>query len=322
MTTVDLLAAFAAVLTFSVAAWFDLRSRRIANMVWAPLTLLALVLLLVRITGVVNAPPTTQQSQVIQLVLSIGVAIPVSYLFYQLRAFGGADAKALIVLALLFPIYPMMSLFGTNFPLIQPPLGIFALTILTNTMLIATLYPFVLAVRNLMEGEWTKWSFIGVRIPTEDLSTMHGKLLETTEGKTLVDGIDLDALRMYLRWRGTTIREVRYDPSAVRLPPRPEDTSPPGDGRVTLTDGGDELDYSDESTELVLIDEWGADLFTLQTDDAYGVTAEQLRDTLELISETEDVWVSPGIPLIVPMLAGIIVSLIVGDILLYILLMM
>lgn len=318
MTFIDLVAAVAALLTFAVAAWFDLRSRRIANIVWVPLALLAVVLLVVRIINVVESPAGQQQTEVIQLVLSIGVAIPVSYLFYQLRAFGGADAKALIVLALLFPIYPVMTVFGQTLPLIQPPLGVFALTILTNTMLLAALYPVVLGLRNFVAGHRNRWAFLGVRVPVEDLSRTHGKLLETTDGMTLVDGIDLDALRMYLRWRGITLSELRQQPDENRLPPRPENTFPPGDGRVVLSDGG-EIEEPDENNDIALIDEWGADLFTLQTD-AYGTTPEQLRDTLDLVQEADSVWVSPGIPLIVPMVFGILVSLTLGDVLLYVLL--
>jgi preflagellin peptidase FlaK len=318
MTIINLVAALAALLTFGVAAWFDLSSRRIANILWVPLGVLAMILLVVRIIGVMESPTTVQQPHVIQLILSIGVAIPVSYLFYQLRAFGGADAKALIVLALLFPIYPVITLFGQSFPIIQPPLGVFALTILTNTMLLAMLYPFALGLRNFVKGYRGRWSFLGIRVLTEDLSTTHGKLLETTDGMSLVDGIDLDALRMYLRWRGITLSELRNSPDEARLPPRPEETFPAGDGRVVLTDGG-EIDEPEQETELVLIDEWGADLFTLQVD-AYGTTPEQLRSTLELVKEADEVWVSPGIPLIVPMFFGILVSLTLGDVLLYALL--
>ena len=63
-------------------------------------------------------------------------------------------------------------------------------------------------------------------------------------------------------------------------------------------------------------DEWGAQAFLDDIEgDAYGTTPEKLRDGLEVLVAEDVVWVSPGLPFIVPMFLGLVVSLVYGDLL-------
>jgi preflagellin peptidase FlaK len=63
-------------------------------------------------------------------------------------------------------------------------------------------------------------------------------------------------------------------------------------------------------------DPWGAAAFLEDVDhDAYGTTPEQLRTGLDLATERETVWVSPGIPFLVPLFLGLLVALTYGDLL-------
>ena len=141
-------------------------------------------------------------------------------------------------------------------------------------------------------------------------------------------GLDLDALRMYLRWRGCTLVDLREGPATYRDPESlPADPNPPGDGAIepedtpdpaadAVTDGG-----ADESVETgngaeTETDPWGAEAFLDDIEgDAYGTTPEKLRDGLEVLVAESVVWVSPGLPFIVPMFLGLVMSLVYGDLL-------
>jgi preflagellin peptidase FlaK len=63
-------------------------------------------------------------------------------------------------------------------------------------------------------------------------------------------------------------------------------------------------------------DPWAAEQFLASIDGtAYGTTSETLREGLELVSTRERVWISPGIPFLVPMFAGLLLAVTYGDVL-------
>ena len=88
-------------------------------------------------------------------------------------------------------------------------------------------------------------------------------------------GADLDVLRMYLDWRGADLADVRADPDAFGV-----------DAEAFLADG-----------------------------DSYGTTPGELRDALETVATRDRVWVSPGLPFLVPLFVGLGVALTYGDVL-------
>jgi preflagellin peptidase FlaK len=157
----------------------------------------------------------------------------------------------------------------------------------------------------------------------------YGRLLESPDGFDR-GGLDLDALRMYLQWRGCSLAAIRADPDhhrlASSLPRVPND---PGDGSLA-TDGGDPVaddvdgtgGHGDGPAQAVtdrtdnIDDPWGAERFLNDIDhSAYGTSPDQLRDGLDVLVEQDEVWISPGIPFLVPMFAGLVVSLTYGDVL-------
>lgn len=315
------------------AALRDHRTRRIPNRIWSPLVLLALLALGLDIVRVFDAPVYVSRSFAIRSAISIGFLLPVSYAFWWFGGFGGADAKAVMVLAVLFPIYPTYELAGIFLPMVVPPLGIFSLSVLTNAVVLGLAYPGVLTARNLLAGEVGFPMFIGRRVAWDDLMRTHGRLLETPAGFTR-NGLDLDALRMYLRWRGMSLPTLREHVEQARDPATlPADPNPPTDGAVTAPTAVDEDDtdaagavfdeaaIDDDSThEDIPVDEstdpWGAERFLESIDStAYGTTAPQLRRALDLLAEADDVWVSPGIPFLIPLFVGLVITLVYGDLL-------
>jgi preflagellin peptidase FlaK len=326
----------ATVPVFAAIAWRDIKTRRVPSIYWAPLTTLGAVLLYVDWQEAASFGNLNYQTFLVSTALGVGFLIPLAFLFHYIGAFGGADARALMTIAVLFPVYPTFTVGQTLFPLEQAPLPVFSFTILSNAILCGIAYPFVLAVRNLAKGSLSGRMLSGLSVPVAALPTTYGKLMSRRESGGIADrivtafvprrrGLDLDALRMYLRWRGLTLAELRRAPAHYRDPTTlPADPNPPTDGAVTaeaavdvsgaaLTDGdGPAASALDDPTAYD--DPWGAEVF-LETTDAYGTMPETLAHGLDHVAEADEVWVTPGIPFLVPVAAGIVVAFVYGDLL-------
>ncbi|GAB3032564.1 A24 family peptidase [Natronobiforma cellulositropha] len=320
-TTPDLLRLLA-VPVFAWAAVRDVKTRRISSRVWIPLAALGAVTLvwdalLAREAG----PQVWAWEFLLPAAISLGFVVPIAYLFWWVGGFGGADAKALLVIALVFPAFPAYTLGSQTLPLTTTDAGAFSFTILTNAVLVGVLIPLALAARNALAGRIAPVMFVGWPVQTERVIDTHGKLLQTTEGLSR-GGLDLDALRMYLRWRGLTLEAVRADPERYRDPATlPDEPHPPTDGAVGVTDartdGGQRSESDgDRDAETDGEDPWGAAAFLADIEGtAYGTTPETLRDGLEVLSREETVWVSPGTPFLVPVFVGLVIALVYGDLL-------
>ncbi|MFD1565328.1 A24 family peptidase C-terminal domain-containing protein [Haloarchaeobius amylolyticus] len=321
-----------AVPVFAWVAYRDLETRRVSSSVWIPLALLGTALLVWDGWLAWTAGETVWTYDfLIPTALSLGLVVPIAYLFWWVGGFGGADAKALLVLAVLFPTFPEYTLGSWTLPFETPPLGAFSFTILTNAVLVGVALPLVLAVRNAAAGRFAPVMVVGWPISWERVPETHGSLLETPAGLTR-SGLDLDALRMYLRWRGLSLAEVRERPDRYRDPASlPAEPNPPTDGAVTADGGprgdGGTLASDDDSaaaeaedgstTAIEYDDPWGAETFLDDIEgSAYGTTPETLRDGLEVLAREETVWVSPGTPFLVPVFVGLLIALGYGDLLL------
>lgn len=83
------------------AVVYDLRDRRVPNPWWVPFAALAAILAV----GDFVAPDRDLELLGFRYFLALAVA-GIMYLLWRLRLFGGADAKALMLLALLAPLPP------------------------------------------------------------------------------------------------------------------------------------------------------------------------------------------------------------------------
>ncbi|ELZ02993.1 peptidase A24A prepilin type IV [Natrialba chahannaoensis JCM 10990] len=329
-------------LALPVFAWTavrDIKTRRVSSTVWIPLTVLGAILLVWDGWLAWHAGPIGWSNQfvyefVVPAAVSLGLVVPIAYLFWWFGGFGGADAKALLVLALLFPTLPSYAIGSWTVPLVETPIGTFSFTILTNAVIVALAIPLLLAVRNAASGRIRREMFLGWPIAWERLPETPGWLMEEPNGTTS-RGLDLDALRMYLRWRGCTLEELRADPEYYRDPATlPAEPNPPTDGAVAVepdggvagsepesVDGDTAESKSPEATEDVpsettTDDPWGADAFLKDIEGtAYGTTPEQLRAGLDTITSKETVWVSPGTPFLVPIFLGMLLAVLYGDLL-------
>ncbi|RQG97398.1 A24 family peptidase [Natrarchaeobius oligotrophus] len=333
--TVPDLLRLVAVPVFAWIAIRDIKTRRVSSGVWIPLALLGAALLVWDAWVARSAGPLAWQEFLLPTAISLGFVVPIAYLFWWFGGFGGADAKALMVLALFFPAFPQYVVGSWTVPLTTTPIGSFSFTILTNAVLVGVAIPVVLAVRNAAAGRVAPVMFVGWPVPWDRIPETHGSLLQTTSGLSR-RGLDLDALRMYLRWRGLSLSDVRDDPDRYRDPSTlPDEPNPPTDGAVhaarsdggesvsaesdgeSIVDGSESVDEPTASEESKTDDPWGAEAFLSDVEGtAYGTTAEELRDGLEVLSSEETVWISPGTPFLVPVFVGLVIALVYGDLLL------
>jgi len=317
---------------FGYVAWRDVRTRRVPNRTWYPLAVLAVCLLawetFVLVTG--DATAFKRQQFLVRAAVSVGFVIPLAYLFWRIGGFGGADAKAFFVIAVLLPTYPDYALwqFGlegplASLPVVRATVGVFSLTVLSNTVLAGVAYPVALAARNALSGYRSPGMFVAKPVRWDETTDEYGTLLEFSDRRLLEDlslsglrsyvswrSLDLDALRMYLQWRGLSLADLRDQPDRYRDPASlPDEPNPPGDGSMA-TDGG-AVTAGEEHD-----DPWGAAAFLDDIEgSAYGTSPEVLREGLDTLAAEDVVWISPGIPFLVPLFVGLLVAFTYGDVL-------
>ncbi|QKY21736.1 prepilin peptidase [Halolamina sp. CBA1230] len=308
------------------AALRDVRTRRVPNWVWYVLGGLGAVLLAAELARSAPFAGRYARLELFRIAVSIGLVVPLAYLFWRIGGFGGADAKALMALAVLFPTYPAYyppaTLFGVPLPPVLPAeptlVGVFSLTVLTNTVLVGALFPVALAARNALAGRVEPAMFLARVVPVDDLVNQHGRLFEDRSGFTR-SGLDVDALRMYLRWRGLALAELRAAPERYRDPDSVGETFDATDGAVDPTaveHGTASNDADDPPEDREHDDPWAAERFLDDVDgSAYGTDPETLREGLETVAREEAVWLSPGLPFLVPMFVGLLIGLTYGDLL-------
>jgi preflagellin peptidase FlaK len=346
---------------FGYVAYRDIQTRRVPNRTWYPIAALAVVLLVWDVLALFagGAAGLERRRFLVGVAVSLLLVVPLVYGFWLIGGFGGADAKAFFVVAVLFPVFPSYELWqlgvglGWSLPVVRPALPVFSLTVLTNTVLVGAAYPVALGARNAFRGSLSPAMFVGKPVAARAVDREYGTLLALperglTEDRSLAGlrsylswrGLDLDALRMYLQWRGCALADLRAEPERHRDPASlPAEPGDPGDGAITDGDRGSgdremgtgaartESEATGEGSPAAaaadaesagdeIEDPWGAAAFLEDIEgSAYGTTPEQLRAGLDRLVAAETVWISPGIPFLVPLFVGLVVSLVAGDLL-------
>lgn len=119
-----------------LAAVIDIRKREIPDKIWLGFGGLGAVLTILEFADPTGHPP------LFNYLLGVGIVAPIAYAVYKTGLFGGADSKALIAIALLFPWFNDGVLFKFH--------GFTALTVLTNALLISLSQLAFNAARNLI----------------------------------------------------------------------------------------------------------------------------------------------------------------------------
>lgn len=272
---VDALRVLAAVPVFAYASYLDIQERRVPHETWYPLVAVGAVAL------VADLVLRDAGTVIIFATVSLALGAGFGYGFYYLGTFGGADRYALVVLGFLFPLYPFV---GTPYePVVVPAAPIFVLSILGNTVLAGVAYPLRLFGENAVRLNTANpiLMLLAKRVPTETLHDEFGRIIETEEGVSL--------RRSGVFGGGGGVTDIDFVRDYVEW-----------SGIDTVRDAR-EVDLRLE--EFVDETPWESD--DIERDE------EELRE----IAEQDAVWISPGIPFIVPMFVGLVVALTYGDVL-------
>ncbi len=169
-------------------SYSDLRTREVSNVVW----------LVMAVSGVFLASVELFMGSLslFQVLKSLIVGAIFVFLLYILN-FGGADVKAIISLSLLFPNFPLFSALHFHLPVMGvPPLDIFVLSMLTNSLLFALLSPISLFLYNSLRKNFSPLMFLGWKVEISELrrkknfKLMHEIEEESGKKKYIWGGIE------------------------------------------------------------------------------------------------------------------------------------
>jgi preflagellin peptidase FlaK len=140
-TTLDIIRLLTGLVLLTYASYTDIKTRRAANILWVIMGIIGAILLVIQYltVGFVN----------IYYLIFIPIMIGLMYVFFQMRLlFGGADAKALMALAILVPIQPVIE----GFPLWRPYFSLpGSWVIFANATILFLCIPLSLLVYNLVK---------------------------------------------------------------------------------------------------------------------------------------------------------------------------
>ncbi|MCD1293688.1 peptidase [Methanocella sp. CWC-04] len=170
-----------AILSYSCVT--DWRSRRAPNQLWYVLGGAGIVLGFIEFW-------VRSFDYYFLIYLAIGVIFiyVLVYVIFRVGGFGGADAKSLIAIAILFPLYPEVLISGTILPLstgVRSP--IFSLAVLGNAVVLTLIVPITVFIRNLFTVSFPELksnplgAFTGYMMKIEDIKGKHVRLMHQYE---------------------------------------------------------------------------------------------------------------------------------------------
>lgn len=236
---------FVCLSVFAYASWSDWEKREVSNMVWLVMAPLAFALTTFQY---VMFSPELLQFYALSFVITAALSV---VLFYA-GAFGGADAKALMCLALALPTYQ----FGFSY--VSP---LFPVSVFSNGVLLAALMVVYSVFRN------SAW-----RLRT---------------GRRLFEGLEKESV-----WRKVLAFLTGYKVKVAALQK----------GHVYPLE---DIDTKEAGERRLLV---------LPKDEDREVMVERILSATREGRLQNEVWATPGLPLLVFITIGLIVALVFGDI--------
>ena len=142
---IDLSRFLICLLFLSAASIYDIKTREVPNLIWLFFAPIGSVLTLISL-----ALNNWNTSLIMLSVISAAIIIGISFALFYLGLFGGADAKALMCLAVSMPTYPSVESI-ILLPEIHPRRLLPPLSTFNNAVLVTSLLVFVMVLRNLAD---------------------------------------------------------------------------------------------------------------------------------------------------------------------------
>ena len=228
------------------ACYADIKTRRVANEVWVVMFGVGFIFIMYDLM-------TYGLPYLIRNILSFIFIFAFVYMLFQFGAFGGADAKVLMVISLIIPTFPVISIGSTSLPLEGIPLiNLFAFSVFGNSIILTIIVPIGLFLYNLIKNPSESlrrpfYMFIGYIMPISKLEKGHFRLIES----------------------------------------------------YSRTKDGVEFKFSRSGTEL------SSDIIS------------ELKSYRKEGKVKEGVWITPGLPFMIPITAGFITAVVFGDLIFY-----
>ena len=138
------------------ASYTDIKTRRASNILWVIMALTGIILLTIQFLTIGFTTPF--------YLIFVPIMIVLMYILFQLRLiFGGADAKALMAIAVLVPFQPEI----LQYPLWKTVMP-FPWTIFSNSIILFLLIPLSLFIFNLIKRHIEfPYSFLGYKMSVQ-----------------------------------------------------------------------------------------------------------------------------------------------------------
>ena len=255
----DVVRTSVALLFLLYASWSDYKTREVSNTVWILFAPLAFALTFIEIC-------LYGFSQLPLYGMCFGLTAAFAIVLFYSGSFGGADAKALMCLALALPFHPdpenlFKPFFGEISPISQT---FFPITIFSNSVLLAATTAIYMLLRNIFWRQKTgKKLFEG-----EHKSESFGRKL-----LVLATGYKVSINKLKEKWHLYPLEDLNNTESGLKRK-----------------------------------------LVVLPKDEGRDATVERLAKAVETEKIQNDVWATPGLPMLIFITAGSIIALFFGDI--------
>jgi preflagellin peptidase FlaK len=178
------------------ASWSDYKTREVSNRVWVLFAPLALFITLAELL-------LYEPSKLLLFGLSVGVTVAIAFILFYSGAFGGADSKALMCIALALPFSPETPfapvLAAGVSPLSQ---NLFPITIFSNAVLFAALSGIAMLLLNF------KWRL------TTGKKIFAGSLATESIGKkilVLITGYKVSVDKLKAKWHIYPMEDIEEE---------------------------------------------------------------------------------------------------------------
>ncbi|MGQ9506932.1 MAG: A24 family peptidase C-terminal domain-containing protein [Candidatus Bathycorpusculaceae bacterium] len=239
------------------ASWSDYKTREVSNSLWILFAPPAFTLAFIELY-------LSEHSQLFSYGICFGLTSAFAIILFYSGGFGGADAKALMCLALALPFYPdnlLMPLSNEISPIAQK---FFPITVFSNSILLAAATAIYMLFHNMF---WHKKTGKKLFEDEHEKESFWKKLL------VLVTGYKVSIKRFKEKWHLYPLEDLENAESGFKR-------------------------------KLVLVPK----------DEERNAIVERLAQAVETRKISDMVWATPGLPMLIFITAGLIITLFFGDI--------